>query len=87
MDRSVSLVRGVTEVRVLVGIGLLIGAAASFALKVLLFGFVVLAALVLAIAGVVCVMRPRSRQVGRGLLVGAAVLSVGPLVYVGLAFL
>jgi len=71
----------------LVGIALVVAAAVSFGLTVLFFGFVALAGLLLLLTGVLCVISPRSRLIGRGLLVAAAVVLVGPLVYVGLAFL
>jgi hypothetical protein len=75
------------EIGALVGIALVIASAASFGLTVLFFGFVVLAGLLLLLAGGLCLVSSRFRLVGRGLLTSAAVVLAGPLVYVGLALL
>lgn len=75
------------EIGALVGIALVIAAASSFGLTVLFFGFVVLAGLLLLLAGALCLVSPRSRPVGRGLLMSAAIVLADPLVYVGLAVL
>ena len=75
------------EIGALVGIALVIAAAASFGLTVLFFGFVILAGLLLVLAGGLCLVSPRSRPLGRGLLTSAALVLAGPIAYVGLAFL
>lgn len=75
------------EIGLLFGLALLIVAAASFGLTVLFFGFVVLAGLSLLLAGGLCLMSPRSRPVGRGLLWASGVVLTGPVLYVGLALL
>jgi hypothetical protein len=83
-DAAVSVDR---EIGALVGLALVIVSAASFGLTVLFFGFVVVAGLLLLLIGALCLLSPRSRVVGRGLLVSAAVVLLGPLAYIALALL
>jgi len=80
-------VRGATKERVLTGLLVLVGAGASFALTVVLFGFMVIAGLLLGLAGLALLCLTRTRHPAAGLLVAAAVVLSGPLVYATLAFL
>ncbi|HWC10489.1 MAG TPA: hypothetical protein VG455_04625 [Acidimicrobiales bacterium] len=74
-----------TEERLLAGLLALVGAGASFALTIVLFGFVALAGLLLALLGLGLLLSPDRRGPAAAVLVIAAVVLSGPLAYLGLA--
>ena len=77
-----------TDQRLLVGFVVLIGAAVSFGLTIVLFGVVLLAGVLLGLAGLATlILSPDHRGAAIGLLVAGAVTISGPLAYVALAFL
>ncbi len=77
----------VTEDRILIGFLVVIAAGASFGLTIVLFGFVALAGLLLALVAFGMLCFPSTRRVGSGVLIAAAIVVSGPLLYVTLALL
>lgn len=74
-----------SDERLLAGLLGLIGAGASFALSVVLFGFVVLAGALLVIVGLALLAVPGRRRRAVQTLEAAGLTLSGPLMYVGLA--
>ena len=73
--------------RLLAGLLVAIGIGVSFALTVLLFGFVVLAGALLLVIGLAFLALPGRRQAAAKALGAAGLTLSGPLIYVGLAVL
>ena len=76
-----------SDQRLLAGLLAAIGIGLSFALTVLLFGFVVLAGTLLLVIGLAFSALPGRRQAAAKALGIAGLTLSGPLIYVGLAFL
>lgn len=76
-----------TNVRPLVGALAAIAVGLSFGLTVLFFGFVVVAGLLLIVAGLGLLALPGRRRTASEILVVAGAVLSGPLIYVGLAVL
>ena len=76
-----------TDTRLLVGFLSVIAVAVSFGLTVVLFGFVVLAATLLVVVGLVLLAVPGRRQTAVTVLAVGGVAFSGPVIYVSLALL
>ena len=74
-----------SDERLLAGLLGLIGAGGSFALTVVLFGFVVLAGALLVVVGLALLAVPGRRRRAVHILEAAGLTLSGPLIYVGLA--
>ncbi|MGH9022758.1 MAG: tyrosine-type recombinase/integrase [Acidimicrobiia bacterium] len=79
--------RSMTDERLLVGFLVVIGLGVSFVLTIFLFGFVLLAAVLLGVTGAALLITPTRRGAALWTLGLAGVISAGPLIYLGLAFL
>ncbi len=60
---------------------------ASFGLSIFLFGFVAMAGLLLAAVALPLLIEPRTRRTAYRVLIAAAVVLSGPLIYAALALL